>query len=87
MRLCPFRSFIGIGDTTTANVDEMGTRIAHVFAALGGEPAPIDADLLAELAASVRASRTVLVLSDRADLRDHAKRQILARAHGVAGTA
>ena len=82
---CPFRSLIGIGHRSDAN--EMAGRLAHTFAAIGGESVPIADDLLDEMAASIRAGGTVLLISDRADLRDAAKREILARAHGVAGCA
>ena len=82
---CPFRSLVGIGNPSDAN--EMAGRIAHMFAALGGETAPIADELLDEMAASIRAGGVVLVVSDRSDLRDAAKREILARAHGAAGSA
>ncbi len=62
-------------------------RLAHSFAAISGEIAPIADDLLDEMAASIRAGGVVLVISDRSDLRDAAKRAILARAHGAAGSA
>ncbi len=80
---CPFRSFVGKG----ISAGEMMTRLAHTFAAIGGEPCPIDPALLDEMAASIHAGKTVLVLADRADLRDRAKREILARVHGAAETA
>jgi hypothetical protein len=79
---CPFRSLIGIGQPRDAN--GMMERIAHTFAALGGETTPIADDLLDEMATSIRARGVVLLISDRADLRDAAKREILARAHGAA---
>ncbi len=84
LHLCPFRSLIGIGG---GNAEEMESRIAHTFAALGGEPCSIKPDLLDEMTASIRAGGVVLVMSDRADLRDHVKREILTRLHGAAGCA
>ena len=83
---CPFRSFIGLGQHP-GDANEMGDRIGHIFAALGGEPAPIADSLMAEMIDSIRRGRTVLVISNRADLRDQAKREILAQVHGAAGTA
>ncbi len=82
---CPFKSLVGVGNPRNAN--EMAGRIDHVFAALGGEAAPIADELLNEMAASIRNGGVVLVISDRADLRNEAKREILARAHGAAGSA
>lgn len=82
---CPFKSLLGTGNPSDA--DEMAGRIDHVFAALGGEATPIADELLDEMAASIRAGGVVLVISDRADLRNEAKREILARAHGAAGSA
>ena len=90
MERCPFRSFVGIGQHP-GNSAEMAERLDHAFAALGGEVTPIAEDLLAEMVDSIRRGRTVLVLSDRADLRDAAKGQIMTAlataAVGAAGSA
>ena len=78
---CPFRTVIGLPPTRPEDVvDDMVSRLAHTLAVLGGDPVPISPDTMQEFIASLQLGRTVLVMSDRRDLRDRAKAEILAMA-------
>ncbi len=85
---CPFRSLVSIAPGTR---DELLDRVGGAFAAVNGDVEPIAPDSLADLAATVLAGRTVMVLGTRADLRDAAKAQIMAAVNvaalGAAGAA
>lgn len=64
---CPFRTLIG----------PPGAPITCSFAALGGEVTPLSARMMSDVLDALRGGGRVLVLSDRADLRDQAKWEIL----------
>lgn len=82
---CPFRSIIGIAaPSPNRPLDQLISPLAHAIAVLGGDPEPISSDTMAELVAAIRAGDSVLLMSDRADLRDYAKREILAMVNPVA---
>ncbi len=83
---CPFRTIIGVCPPHRAITDLL-PQLSHAIAMLGGDPTPISPAMMAEIVASVQAGGAVLILSDRADLRDYAKREILAMALPAAGRA
>ena len=69
-------------------LDEAIPQVVHAVAVLGGDPEPIGPETIAELVVAIRAGGSVLLMSDRADLRDYAGREILAVANPVvAGSA
>ena len=82
---CRFRSLVALVPGTQ---DELLDRVGAAFAAVGGDIAPIDPDTLSSLVETVRGGQTVIVLGDRADLRDAAKAQLMAAVNAaVAGAA
>lgn len=85
---CPFRSLVALVPGTR---DELLDRMGAAFAAVGGEVVPIEPETLASLVETLRRGRTVVVLDDRADLRDAAKTQLMAAVntaiYGAAGSA
>lgn len=83
---CPFRTIIG-AHPAHHEVADLLPRLSHTVAVLGGDPMPICPAMMAEIVASVQAGGAVMILSDRADLRDYAKREILAMALPAAGQA
>ena len=74
---CGFRSFIG----------SPGGPVWHAFAALGGTSSTIDPALLQEMVQAIQGGGRVLVMSDRADLRDRAKAEIMGMLVTPAGQA
>ena len=71
---CPFRSLVSIVPGTK---EELLSRVGAAFAAMGGQACPIDADHLADLVDTVMCGQTVIVMGNRADLRDAAKSQLM----------
>ena len=65
---CQFRTLIG----------PPGAPITCSFAALGEEVTALSVRMMGDVLDAFRAGGRVLVLSDRVDLRDRAKREILA---------
>lgn len=87
---CPFRTLIGIGSwsgSMDALLANALPKLAYTVAVLGGDPEPINSETMAEIVTSIQAGRCVLLISDRADLRDYAKREILAMALPAEGRA
>ena len=74
---CPFRTLIGpVGAPTTCS-----------FAALGGEVTPLSPKMMGDVMDALRSGGRVLVLSDRADLRDRAKRETMGMLRPMEGHA
>ena len=80
---CQFRSLLGTGGDT----NEMMSRLGCAIAVFGGAPEPLASEMMENAVAQIAAGRVVLLLSDRADLRDYAKREILAMAGRPEGRA
>jgi hypothetical protein len=53
-------------------------RIDSLIAVIGGSPEPISQDAMATVVGILNAGGSVLLVSDRHDLRDYAKRKITA---------
>lgn len=83
---CPYRTLIGRHEDGVAATtpSDLLPRLSHTIALLGGDVEPIASATMAEIVTSIRAGGTVLLVADRADIRDYAKREILAMA-GQAG--
>ena len=85
---CPFRTLVSLVPGTRT---ELLDRVGAAFAAVDGDICPIEPDRLAELIDTLLAGRTVIVMGNRADLRDAAKAQLMAAGnaafHGAAGSA
>jgi hypothetical protein len=80
VKLCPFRTLLGRG-VTANSIPSM------TVAVLGGDPEPISREWMKEIVATLQDGGTVEILSDRADLRDYAKREIRAMATPPGGRA
>lgn len=72
---CPYRSLIGpdIGQQT---VDHLVAAVACTVAVIDGNPEPLSPTMATDLAAIFQGGGTVLLLSNRTDLRDAAKKEI-----------
>jgi hypothetical protein len=86
--LCQYRSLVSL---IPGSPDDLLARIGAAFAALGGEICPIEPAMLAHLVETVRGGQTVVALSNRRNLRDAAKAQLMAAInasmHGAVGSA
>ena len=76
LKRCPHRTIIA-GRVRHGTVDLLPPPL-RVLAVISGDPTPLNSAMMAEIVASGQAGETVMILSDRADLRDYAKREILA---------
>lgn len=83
---CPFRTVIGAGQGHR-DVAELLPHLAHTIMVLGGDPTPINSATMGNIVAALQSGGTVMIMSDRADLRDYAKREIVAMALPAAGQA
>lgn len=84
-KVLPFRSLLGNGRADDPR--GMWARIESGIVVLGGDPEPLNEFMIAEVVAVLRRGGVVLLLSDRAECRDFAKREILAMAGAPAGHA
>ena len=84
IRDCPFRSVL-----SRRSVD-LTRPLEHwdaLVAVLGGVPEPLSPDVLRSGVECLARGETVLLLSDRRDLRDRAKQELLAMAGDAGGRA
>jgi hypothetical protein len=81
---CPYRTLLGWCGVDAA---EMMERIGGAIAVIGGQPEPLAAAQMATAVEMLQRGRVVLLISDRGDLRDYAKREILAMLEPAAGRA
>ena len=72
---CPYRSLIA-SDTGQRTTAELMASLACAVAVLDGDPEPFNAQMASDIAALLVDGGTVLLLSNRADLRDAAKGEI-----------
>ena len=86
---CPYRTVFGPGGAgvTAENWNMRMPMPTRVLAVLGGTPEPISPRTMREIVQAVRAGQTVMLLADRADLRDYAKREIAAMLGPAGGRA
>ena len=75
IRGCPFRSVLSRNP-----VDPKRPRWHAIVAALGGVPEPLSPEVLRSGVECLTRGETLLLLSDRQDLRDRAKHELLAMA-------
>jgi len=89
MARCPYRTVFGSAGpgVTARNWHARMPMPSCIIAVLGGEPVPISAETMAEIIAILSAGDSVMILADRADLRDYAKREIAALAGQARGHA
>lgn len=92
LKLCPYQTVFGrnvvAGATVRETVESVQHRLAVALVILGGDVSdPLDDAMLASMVTAIAADGVVLLASDRADLRDHAKRRIEAVTGPVAGFA
>jgi hypothetical protein len=88
MAACPFQTLIGWNIPPGSSLDDVGDRIGCTVAVVGGtHPDPLTADMLEFAVETLLSGRIVLLVSDRADLRDYAKREIIGMASPAWGRA
>jgi hypothetical protein len=87
MDSCPFSSLIGRDIPPGSTLDSVGHRIGCTVAVMGGQPEPLNAEMIASAVETLLSGRIVMVLSDRADLADYAKREIVNMAGPTWGAA
>jgi hypothetical protein len=85
MEQCPFRTLLGDGIPPGATLETMLPFIGCTIGVLGGAPEPLTADVMRDALEVISQGKLVLLVSDRADLRDYAKREIAAMAGPVGG--
>ena len=73
---CPFRTAFGPEPGARTPL-EMVAAASRTIAILGGEPTPLEPEVARELTEVLAGGGTVLLLADRADLRDAAKAEIV----------
>jgi hypothetical protein len=76
VRRCRYRTLLG-PNTGPADAVGMVRAATHTLAILGGEAGPIDPDAVRDLVDVLTAGGTIVIMSDRADLRDAAKAEIV----------
>lgn len=72
---CPYRSLIG-SDMGQRSIQEMMATVRATVAVIDGDPEPFNETMASDIAALLVDGGTVLLLSNRADLRDAAKGEI-----------
>jgi hypothetical protein len=89
LKRCPYQTLIGPsgaippGMTPQHAMDMLGPKIGAALVVLDGDPEPISVDMKADVLAALVAGQVVLLAAnqrDQRDLRDYAKREILALA-------
>ena len=71
--MCPYKTLIG--DVGPGNPWD---RVTCVAAAIGGEPEPFGPEIMRDIAKALHAGGVVLVMADRPEAREMAKRQVAA---------
>jgi hypothetical protein len=82
---CPFRTFIAPGPLAGIGIEAMTAHVGGVFLLLEFEPGPVDPDVMDEIQTTLRAGKAVLLLARAHEVRDHARREILAWYDAVKG--
>ncbi len=78
MAVCPYRTFIAPGPLASIGTEVMAEHAGGVFPLLELEPTAIDPAPMAEIQATLLAGKTVLLLARTNEVRNHARREILA---------
>jgi hypothetical protein len=85
--VCPFSTFVGSGAFAGHDSDVMASYAGAVLALIETEPGAIAPDLMAQIQTTLLEGRTVLVMAPTREVRDHARREILAWYDGPRGAA
>lgn len=81
-RTLPFRTFIGPGQIA---IEALADHVVGIFVMLEWVPGAVDSDVMAEIQESLTAGQTILLLAPTREVRDHARREILAWYDAVKG--
>jgi hypothetical protein len=77
LKACPYRTVIDrAGASGGLNIDQAIRRIGCVIATVGGQPESLAEAEMAKALATLHSGRSVIVVSDRSDLRNRAKAEI-----------
>jgi hypothetical protein len=69
---CPFRTLIGNG----VSAEEMLGRVRCTIALIDQKPGPLPPHAIAGASVAVDEGKTILLMSDSREVRDHAKREL-----------
>jgi len=83
-KMCPYRTLLG---NARGGPDAMMARLGCTVAVLDGDPEPMSQRMMRDVLRELAAGRTVLLISNKRELRDFAKREIMAMAGPAGGAA